>query len=90
MKNWADKFKDPLVGLVVHAGITYGIVTTQLEWIRSDLNRHERQMARIEDRLMSPQTKVSVPQALLSPALPLPAACSFDTSVAGVLRAEGG
>ena len=53
MTDWQNKLIVPLISLLLNAGVTYGVVSTQLQWIRSDLDRQQRQIERIENRLMN-------------------------------------
>jgi hypothetical protein len=50
MKEWQDKLLVPLIGMTLNAAVTYGIISTQLQWIRTDLDRQQRQIERIEQR----------------------------------------
>lgn len=53
MKDWHEKLTFPLITLVLNAAITYGVISTQLQWLRSDLDRQQRQIERIENRLFN-------------------------------------
>jgi hypothetical protein len=53
MKDWSDKLMVPLVGLFLNAAVTYGVVSTQLQWVRADLERQQRQIERLENRLFN-------------------------------------
>ena len=39
-----------IIGLAVQAAVTYGIMSTQIQWMRSDINRLENQITKIEAR----------------------------------------
>jgi hypothetical protein len=49
--NWADKLLLPLATLAVNAAMTYGVISTQLQWLRHDLDRQQTQIERIQDVL---------------------------------------
>lgn len=51
MKEWPDKLLIPLATLMVNAAMTYGVVSTQLQWLRADLTRQQAQIDRLESRL---------------------------------------
>jgi hypothetical protein len=48
---WFEQLAVPLVMLVANAAVTYGILTTQMQWIRADLDRQQRNIERIEMRI---------------------------------------
>lgn len=50
-KDWTEKFFVPAVTLLVNAAMTYGVISTQLQWLRSDLTRQQAQIDRLESRL---------------------------------------
>lgn len=50
--NWADKLLVPLATLAVNAAMTYGVISTQLQWLRHDLDRQQTQIERIEAHFM--------------------------------------
>lgn len=52
MNSWPDKLLIPLATLAVNAAMTYGVISTQLQWLRHDLDRQQTQIERIETRLM--------------------------------------
>jgi hypothetical protein len=39
-----------IIGLAVQAAVTYGIMSTQIQWMRADINRLEVQIAKVEAR----------------------------------------
>ena len=49
--KWAEKFFVPAVTLLVNGAMTYGVISTQLQWLRSDLTRQQQQIDRLEARL---------------------------------------
>lgn len=51
--RWVELLVLPLLTLIANACVTYGVVSTQLQWIRADLDRQQRQIERIESRLLS-------------------------------------
>jgi hypothetical protein len=51
MKDWHEKLLIPLATLVVNAAMTYGVISTQLQWLRADLNRQQAQIDRLEIRM---------------------------------------
>lgn len=52
-KSMAEKLMIPIATLAVNAAVTYGVVSTQLQWIRADLDRQQRQIERMENRLLN-------------------------------------
>lgn len=57
MKDWTDKLLIPLATLMVNAAMTYGVVSTQLQWLRADLTRQQAQIDRLESRLFEGRVK---------------------------------
>jgi hypothetical protein len=51
MKEWTDKLLIPLATLILNAAMTYGVISTQLQWLRADLNRQQAQIDRLEAKL---------------------------------------
>jgi len=51
VKDLGDKLLIPLATLVLNAAMTWGVVSTQLQWLRADLNRQQAQIDRLETRL---------------------------------------
>jgi hypothetical protein len=49
--RWTDKLFVPVATLLVNSAMTYGVVSTQLQWLRSDLTRQQQQIDRLETRL---------------------------------------
>jgi hypothetical protein len=49
--RWTDKLFVPVVTLLVNGAMTYGVISTQLQWLRSDLTRQQQQIDRLETRL---------------------------------------
>lgn len=49
--RWTDKLFLPVATLLVNAAMTYGVISTQLQWIRADLTRQQNQIDRLETRL---------------------------------------
>lgn len=49
--RWTDKLLVPVATLLVNAAMTYGVISTQLQWIRADLTRQQAQIDRLETRL---------------------------------------
>jgi hypothetical protein len=49
--RWTDKLLVPAVTLLINAAMTYGVISTQLQWLRSDLTRQQQQIDRLESRL---------------------------------------
>ena len=50
-KNMMDKLLIPVATLVVNAAMTYGVISTQLQWIRADLDRQQRHIEQIQATL---------------------------------------
>lgn len=51
MQEWPEKLIVPVATLLLNAAITYGVISTQLQWIRADLTRQQQQIDRLQDRL---------------------------------------
>lgn len=51
MKDWHEKLLIPLATLVLNAAMTYGVVSTQIQWLRADLTRQQAQIERLETRV---------------------------------------
>ena len=49
--RWTDKLLIPVGTLLFNAAMTYGVISTQLQWIRADLTRQQQQIERLESRL---------------------------------------
>ena len=49
--RFEDLIKNPITMLILNACVTYGVITTQLQWIRSDLDKQSDQIKRIENHL---------------------------------------
>jgi hypothetical protein len=49
--RWTDKLLIPAGTLLINAAMTYGVISTQLQWIRADLTRQQQQIDRLESRL---------------------------------------
>lgn len=50
-QEWPEKLIVPVATLLINAAITYGVISTQLQWIRADLTRQQQQIDRLQDRL---------------------------------------
>lgn len=57
MKDWSEKLFVPVVTLLVNAAMTYGVISTQLQWLRSDLTRQQAQIDRLEGRIFERNSK---------------------------------
>jgi hypothetical protein len=57
VKDWSEKLFVPVVTLLVNAAMTYGVVSTQLQWLRSDLTRQQVQIDRLERRIFEGNSK---------------------------------
>lgn len=55
--RWTDKLIVPLATLLVNSAITYGVISTQLQWLRADLTRQQQQIDRLETRIFERGTK---------------------------------
>lgn len=55
--RWTDKLFLPVATLLVNAAMTYGVISTQLQWIRADLTRQQNQIDRLETRLFDRASK---------------------------------
>jgi hypothetical protein len=53
MKDWHEKLLIPMATLILNAGLTYGVVSTQIQWLRADLNRQQVQIDRLETRIFT-------------------------------------
>ncbi|NIA56175.1 hypothetical protein HAV22_21310 [Massilia sp. TW-1] len=54
VKDWPEKLVIPMATLLINAAMTYGVVSTQLQWIRADLDRQQQQIDRLQGRLFKP------------------------------------
>jgi hypothetical protein len=50
VRDWGDRLLIPAATLILNAAMTYGVVSTQIQWLRSDLTRQQVQIDRIEAR----------------------------------------
>jgi hypothetical protein len=57
VKDWSEKLFVPVVTLLVNAAMTYGVISTQLQWLRSDLTRQQAQIDRLEGRIFERNSK---------------------------------
>lgn len=46
-----------LIGLAAQVAMTYGIMTTQVNWMRADINRLEVKIQKMEDRALETKAK---------------------------------
>lgn len=53
MAGWHEKLLIPVATLFLNAAMTYGVVSTQLQWLRADLNRQQVQIDRLESRIFN-------------------------------------
>jgi len=53
MRDWHEKLLIPVATLVLNAAMTYGVVSTQIQWLRADLNRQQVQIDRLETRIFT-------------------------------------
>jgi len=53
MKDWHEKLLIPVATLVINAAMTYGVISTQIQWLRADLTRHQGQIDRLEGRIFN-------------------------------------
>lgn len=53
MRDWHEKLLIPVATLVLNAAMTYGVVSTQIQWLRADLNRQQVQIDRLETRIFN-------------------------------------
>jgi hypothetical protein len=51
MKEWTDKLLIPAATLILNAAMTYGVISTQLQWLRADLTRQQIQIDKLETRI---------------------------------------
>lgn len=52
VREWTSKLLIPIGSLLINAAITYGVVNTQLQWLRSDIERQQKQIDRVEGILI--------------------------------------
>lgn len=57
MKDLGEKLLIPAATLIVNAAMTYGVVSTQLQWLRADITRQQAQIDRLEGRLLDGRVK---------------------------------
>lgn len=57
MKDWPEKLLIPAATLIVNAAMTYGVVSTQIQWLRADLTRQQAQIDRLENRIFERSPK---------------------------------
>jgi hypothetical protein len=53
VKELGEKLLIPLATLVLNAAMTYGVVSTQIQWLRADMTRQQVQIDRLEGRIFN-------------------------------------